>query len=164
MGIVLNHCARREAIPSVIADIRREWGTARQKMWASLDALRGARTLREAKQIQRELGESSRLFMPNRSEVDVRPLRIFWEIVAASATGAVAAKISGGNPALGAGVVAGLQTLARSVPSVVQDLGSALFGRGAFDLANKLRTETAMVEWDALKKLLNVSEREKLGM
>src|ERR1019366_7002224 len=45
LGIVLKRCARRDAIPAVIRDLRDEWKVPRRKVWEQLNALRSARTL-----------------------------------------------------------------------------------------------------------------------
>jgi hypothetical protein len=40
LGIVLTRCAQRDAIPTVIRDLRDEWADARKKVWDLLYALR----------------------------------------------------------------------------------------------------------------------------
>ena len=74
LGIVLTRSARRDAIPVVIRDLRDEWAGARQKVWNLLDTLRICRTLDEALQIRRELADASRLFSPERKELDTSRL------------------------------------------------------------------------------------------
>jgi hypothetical protein len=39
LSIVLTRCARREAIPAIIQDLRQEWADARAKVWALVDSL-----------------------------------------------------------------------------------------------------------------------------
>jgi len=53
---------------------------------------------------------------------------------------------------------------AGSVTGHVHDFGSKLFGLGAFDLANRIRRETAKIEVNALKKLLTEAECEALKL
>jgi hypothetical protein len=162
LGIVLSRAASREAIPIVIRDLRDEWAEARTKVWTLLDALRTARTLGEATSIRRELSESSKLFAPQANDADSRPIRVLWELIAAAAAGAGIAVMSGGKPLIGA--TAGTITQAvRSVPALVHEFGGALFGRGAFDLARRIRREVAKIDIESLPRLLTEAERKKLG-
>jgi hypothetical protein len=163
LGVILTRCARRDAIPAVLRDLREEWSDARRRVWQRLDALRTCRTLREALEIHRELAEASRLFSPSQTEANTRPLRALWEILAAAASGAATGQLAGGSPAIGAATNT-LGQLARSLPALAQDFGPALFGRGAFDLARRVRRETASVEFDALRRLLSAEEIQTLGL
>jgi hypothetical protein len=130
LGIVLTRCARRDAIPTVIRDLRDEWADASKKVWEMLDALRKSRTLKEAQEIRRGLSEASRLFSPGATEADTQPVRALWEILASATAGAVIARLSGVNPVIGAAAGAVGQA-ARSLPTLARDFGPALFGRGA---------------------------------
>jgi len=163
LGIVLTRCARREAIPEVLRDLRAEWSIPRKRVWERLDALRGARTLDDALDIRRELADASRLFSPTPIELDSRPTRVFWEIVAAGLSGATTGELSGGNPAIAAATNV-LGQMARSFPALAQEFGRAMFGRGAFDLARKVRRASSEVEFGALRRLLTAAEVRKLGM
>jgi hypothetical protein len=49
LGIVLTRCAKREAIPIVLRDLRDEWASARSKVWDLIDRLRVCPTVGEAK-------------------------------------------------------------------------------------------------------------------
>jgi hypothetical protein len=163
LGIVLTRCARRDAIPKVIVDLRDEWHDARRRVWELLDALRMCGTLREAVEIDRELADASRLFSPADTALDSRPLRVLWEIVAAGVAGAGVAALSGGKPVIGA--VAGAVTqAARNLPAFTHEFGATLFGRGAFDLARRVRREVSRTELDALPRLLTDAEKQKLGL
>lgn len=162
LGIVLSRCARRNAIPTVIRDLRAEWSDARKKVWSLLDALRVCRTQGEALEIRRELEDASRLFAPQPTESDTRPIRVFWEIVTAATAGAIIGQLSGGHPMVG--LATGALTQARSVAALVHEFGPAMFGRGAFDLARKVRRAVSQVEFDALPRLLSDAERLKLGV
>jgi len=124
---------------------------ARKKVWELLDALRVCQTLKEAAKIQRGLSQASSFFTPSQIEGGSRPLRILWEITAASTAGVAMGAITG--PIVQA---------ARSVPGLLQDFGGALFGRGAFDLANQVRRKTAEIRFDALTRLLTEAENDKL--
>lgn len=162
LAIVLTRCSRREAIPVVIRDLRLEWAEARRKVWALLEALRICRTLKEAIEIRSELTSASELMSQRETELDTRPVRILWEIVASSAAGAAIAGLSGARPAIGA--VAGAATqAARNIPSFTHEFGRMLFGRGAFDLARRIRRELSKVELDALFRLLSEPEKEVLA-
>jgi hypothetical protein len=163
LGIVLTRCARRDAIPAVIRDLRDEWSVARRKVWEQLDALRSARTLREALDIRRELSEASRLFSPSPAEIGTRPIRALWDRLAAAVGGATTALLSGGHPAAGAATNL-VGQVARSFPGLTHELGPTILGRGALDLARRVRRATAEVEFDALKRLLLDSESQKLGL
>lgn len=162
LGIVLSRCARRDAIPYVIRDLREEWAEARKKVWGLVDALRVCGMLSEAQEIRRELAEASRLFAPESSELDSRPVRVLWEIVAAGAAGAGVTVLSGGKPAIGA-VAGALTQAARNMPGFTHEFGAMLFGRGAFDLARRVRREVSRIELNALPRLLTKAERKKLG-
>jgi hypothetical protein len=148
LGIVLTRSARREAIPAVICDLRNEWADARRKVWELLDSLRNCRSLAEAMEIRNELTEASRLFSPASSEGDTTPLRALWEVLAAAAAGATTGSILGGNPLIGAATGA-LGHGARTLPSIVREFGPVLFGRGALDLAKRIRRGAAKIEIDA---------------
>jgi hypothetical protein len=162
LGIVLSRCARRDAIPYVIRDLREEWADARKKVWGLVDALRVCGMLSEAQEIRRELAEASRLFAPESSELDSRPVRVLWEIVAAGAAGAGVTALSGGKPAIGA-VAGALTQAARNMPAFTHEFGAMLFGRGAFDLARRVRREVSKIELDALPRLLTEAEKKSLG-
>lgn len=162
LGVVLTRCARRDAIPTVIRDLREEWAGARKKVWHLLDALRTSRTLAEAVEIRKGLADASRLFCADATEVDTRPVRVLWEILAAAVAGAGVAALSGGNPAIGAATNT-LGQVARAVPALAHEFGAAIFGRGAFDLARKVRRAVSQVELDALPRLLTEAERRGLG-
>jgi hypothetical protein len=162
LGIVLSRCARRDAIPRVIYDLRNEWAEARGKVWERLDTLRTARTLGEALQIRRDLAEASKLFSQEPADHHSRPVRVLWEIAAAAVTGVGIAALSGGTVLVGA-VSGAMTSAARSVPAALHEFGPALFGTGAFDLARKVRQATAQIEPGALQRLLSSAEKQKLG-
>lgn len=163
LSIILTRCARREAIPHVVNDLRAEWADARNKIWVLIEQLKEAETISDAEQIRQELTLASRMLSPKADEIDTRPVRVLWEIIAGGAGGTATALMSGGRPAVGA--VAGAITAAsRSVPSLVSEFGRALFGRGAFDLARRIRMELRTVEYEALARLLSDSEKRNLRL
>ena len=162
-SIVLSRCARRDAIPTVIKDLRDEWATARHKFWEQVTRLKDVQTIAEAIEIKRELEEASRLLSPTQHEIKTRPVRVLWELVVGGLAGAVVAKISGGHPGIGA-VAGSIGNASGSVASYIHKLGPVLFGRGVFDLARRIRKETMSVEPGALAKLLTDTERLKLGL
>jgi hypothetical protein len=162
LAIILTRCARRDAIPNVIRDLRDEWADARRKVWGLLDNLRRSRTLREGLEIRKELSEAARLFSPDVKEGYTQPIRVLWEVLAAAGAGAVTAQLSGGKPALGATTGAVAQ-VARSLP-ILHEFGPALFGRGALDLARRVRKELGRVDLGALPALLSDAERRNLGL
>lgn len=163
LSIILTRCARREAIPAIINDLRAEWADARDKVWALIDGLKTAQTIKEACDIRSELETASRMLSPTPHEIETRPIRVLWDLIVGGVSGATTALISGGHPEIGAavGVLGGG---ARSIPPLFQELGPALFSRGAFDLAKRVRREVGRSEYDALAKLLSDAERSKLGL
>lgn len=162
-GIVLTRCTSREMIPTVICELRAEWADARRKVWECLDALRECRTLSTALKIEQELSEASRFFCPGDVAQASRPIRILWDFVAAVAAGAGIATLSGGKPAVGA-LTGGIAQAARTAPGFVHEFGHTIFGRGAFDLANKVRRETRQLEFGALSRILTSEEKQKLAI
>ena len=164
LSIILTRCARRDAIPTVIKDLQAEWADARAKVWALVDRLNTARTIAEAQEIRRELEAASRLLSPTQSEFDTRPGRVLWDLVVGGMAGAATAVVSGGRPSVGATIGAVISAAAKSVPPLIHELGPALFGRGAFDLARRIRQGTLRIEYDALARLLTDAEKRKLGL
>jgi hypothetical protein len=162
LGIVLSRCARRSAIEVVVRDLRDEWAGARLKVWTLLDALRNARTLGQAVEIRQNLADASRLFAPEPTEHDSRPVRILWEIAAASVAGAGIGALAGGSPVIGS-ITGAMAHVPRSVPALLHEFGPAIFGRGAFDLARRVRRAVSQIELDTLPRLLSDAERQKLG-
>jgi hypothetical protein len=163
LGIVLSRTGRRDAIPAIIEDLRNEWADARRKVWGLLGALKSCRTLAEAQQIQGDLSDASKLFSPDKTDLDTRPVRVLWEIVAAGGAGASIAGLSGGKPAIGA-LTGALAQLGRSLPGFTHEFGAILFGRGAFDLARRVKRASSQVELGALSRLLSDPEKQHLGL
>lgn len=162
LSIILSRCARREAIPSIIKDLRDEWADARIKVWALLGQLKTADTIAEIRYIREELAAASRLMSPIQNEFDTKPVRVLWDLIAGGVAGAFIALISGSDPSDGA--LTGTLTMAsRSVPPLINELGPAIFSRGAFDLAKRVRKESLRIEYDALARLLTTAEKHKLG-
>jgi hypothetical protein len=85
-----------------------------------------------------------------------------WEIVAAGAAGAGIAALSGGGAVIGA-VTGAITQAARNVPAFSHEFGAMIFGRGAFDLARRVRRAVSQVERDALPRLLTDAEKRNLG-
>lgn len=162
LGIVLTRCAKREAIPAVLVDLRNEWQGAREKVWGLLDSLRNAQTLDDAMEIHRNLSEASKLFAPEPTDHDSRPVRVLWEIIAAATAGAGIAALSGGKLVVGA-ITGAMAHVPRSVPALLHEFGPAVFGHGAFDLARRVRRAASEIELAALPRLLSDAERRRLG-
>lgn len=163
LSIVLTRAARREALPAIVSDLRAEWATARRRLWALLDQQKRCRTLSEAVEIKKEIEEASKLFSPFQSECDSQPLRVLWQIFTAGLAGAGVGSIMGNKPLTGA-VTGSIAQAGRDLPKLVADFGSALFGRGAFDLARRVRRSLAHSEVGALKRLLSESEKKLLNL
>jgi hypothetical protein len=162
LSIILTRCARRDAIPSVLEDLRAEFADARAKVWSLLRQLKTARTIAETIQIRQELTAASRHMSLAEHQIGTRPLRVLWEVIAGGASGAATALISGGDPRVGVATGA-VSTGARSIPALIAECGPALFSRGAFDLANRVRRAALQVEYDALARLLSDDEMRKLS-
>jgi hypothetical protein len=163
LSIVLTRAAKREAIPTIINDLRAEWADARTKAWDLVSALKVATTVAEADAIKRELVKASKMLSPEPNEIDSRPIRTLWEIISAGGAGAATAMISGGRPIVGAAAGA-IGVASTGGIRLVRELGPALFGRGAFDLARRVRREIGRIEYDALSRLLADDEKIKLKL
>ena len=121
------------------------------------------RTLGEAVELRKALADASRLFSTQASEIDTQPLRVLWDMIASAGAGATIAKVSGGSAVIGA-VGGVINQVAHCAPTLVRQFGPALFGRGAFDLARKVRRGAARIEIEALPSLLSEPERKTLGL
>ncbi len=163
LSIVLSRATRRDAIPQILKDLRDEWGVARARVWALVQRLKSARTIQEAIEIRRELEAASRLFVPTNDNLQTRPVRVLWDIITGTTATAATAAILGGDPTIGA-LVGAVGTAVRSGIPAARELGKALFGRGAFDLAKRVRQEALLVEPGALNRLLSDSEKKRLGL
>jgi hypothetical protein len=128
-----------------------------------LDEFKTVHSLAQMRKIQKELAAVSQLMSPFQNEISTRPLRVLWEIVASSAVGAATAPITGSSPSIGAAIGA-LGHIARTVPPLIHEMGPALFGHGAFDLAKRIRKEIKCFDYNALAKLLTDSEKQYLGV
>lgn len=164
LTIVLHRAGNREAIPTIVRDLRDEWSEARRKVWTIVDRLRTVQTLQEAYDIRRELAAASALFSP-KIQVTDHPVRVFWHLVGKAVAGAFDAAVAGGDPATGAAAAA----VRAAVVGTVQGgkpMSGMLFGRGAFDLGRRVRRELLRVEppRTALARLLSDEERRRLGI
>ena len=165
LSIVLTRCAKRDAIPAVLKDLRDEWASARVKVWDLFGRLKTARTVFEMREVQHELTAASRLLSPIQPKSDIQPVRVLWDLIVGGVVGiATTALMSGGPPNVGAAMGAAMGAASRSIPALLHELGPVLFGRGAFDLAKRIRQETMCVEYDALARLLTDPERQQLGI
>jgi hypothetical protein len=162
LSIVLTRCARRDAIPYVLKDLRNEWADARKKVWQLIDKLKTARTIEEWQNTRQELEKASLLMSPAQN-IGTSPLRILWDLTVGSLTGATIASVSGGHPEIGA-ITGLIGKTFQSGSSLISEFGPTLFRRGAFDLANRVHRESLSVEYDSLSRLLTNAERVKLGL
>jgi len=162
LSIILTRCAKRDAIPAILKDLRDEWADARAKVWALLSQLRVAPTIAEALKIRQELATASRQMSPASKEAGTMPIRVLWELFINGTAGGVAMKISGGPPVVGAAISA-LSAAAKYVPQLIESARPAPFRHGAFDLARRVRREAANSEYGALVKILTDSEKCELG-
>jgi hypothetical protein len=162
MAIVLSRSASRDKIPTIVRDLRDEWATARSKVWSLMDQLKTARTVSQARDNLRELAEASKYFSKFRQESSTHPLQILWELFVGGVGGAFIGSLAGHSPEISAatGVVG------QAIRTVQKDanVGSILFGRGAFDLARRVRREVDRIDFEGIRSILNDSERKVLGM
>jgi hypothetical protein len=164
LAIVLSRCARRDAILTVVKDLRDEWATAREKVWQLVGALRDAPSLRRIDEIRRELKEASKYFSPATPTKCYSPMRVLWDITTAAAGGAAITSIAGGDPRIGA-ISKALSEIARLFSPSSDEL-RRVFSRGAFDLARRVSRETASVAPlpDLLSRFLAADEKKALGL
>lgn len=152
LSIVLNRAARRDAIPTIVNDLRAEWSDARKKLWNLVSAEKTVRTLHERHEIRREFKEAARWFSPAREHelFTHSPLRMVLDVFVASALGK---SVAG---AVGKLVSLGVENLAT---------GRKLLGAGAFDLARRVRMNLKEVERtaDLLPRVLSPGEIEHLS-
>jgi hypothetical protein len=158
LSIVLTRTASREKIPAIVRDLKEELSVARTKVWNLADNLKNARTFREAQELERELRDSSNYFSPL-SERSSHPLQVLWELFVGTIGGAATATVIGGDPKIGAAT--GLMGQAIKAVQKDAEFGHVLFGRGAFDLAKRVRREVERVELDALSAILSDSEKKE---
>ena len=161
LSIVLSRCSKRDAIPAILKDLRDEWAEPRKKVWTLLAQLKTAPNVQKMRDIKRELVAASQLMSPAQDEIDLRPVRVLWDFAGGGVTGGATALLSGGHPGVGAAIGA-LGMASRSVLPLIYELGPALFGRGAFDLARRVRKETMLSDYSSLARLLTDKEKEKL--
>lgn len=174
LSIVLNNCARRDAIPAALIDLRENWTRGRQRIWALIEADRNAQTLDEIKQIQREFEEASKELSPATKIEGSSPLRMLWNIFAQGVTGATVAGaavniLGDANIALKVKAIA-VGTAASAMAEAAHQFKSILnakkiFRLGAFDLAGQVRLATGAVtpSPELLSRFLSDSELRTLG-
>jgi hypothetical protein len=159
LSVVLNNCERRDAIPAVVRDIRRDWSRARRKIWQLVANQKTARTFGEVDEIDRELAEASRSLSPTNPPEGSSPLRMLLDIFAAAIGGAVTAKLAGGDAKIGAAT--------KAIPQIIGSAFDAqsLFRSGAFDLAGRIRNAVSGVEPmpGILSRFLTETEKQALG-
>jgi hypothetical protein len=163
LSIILTRCETREAIPTILKDLRDEWANARAKVWVLLDQLKTVATVGETREIQQELAAASRLLSPTQNETGTPPVRVLWDLVGGTLTGTATALLSGGPLTVGA-IVGAVGGALRSLPTLIGESGPVLFGHGAFDLARRVRREAVRVEHSALARLLTDAEKRNLGL
>ena len=164
LNIILSKCKKREDIPEELKLLREEWTDARKKLWRLLGGLRNAQTLKEAHQIQHELAEASKYFSPLSQQTEFSPVRMLWDLFAETGGGAIDSALAGGNPAIGAVAAAGRKALTNLAQGGKQ-FGKLFFGRGAFDLARRVRKEVMNSSpKSTLSRFLTQSEKDALGL
>ena len=164
LNIILTRCEKREDIPDRLKLLREEWTDAREKIWGLLKELRNAQTLKEALRIQQELAEASKYFSPFSQQAEFSPVRMLWDLFAESGGGAIDSALAGGDPIFGA-VAAAVRKALTNLAQSGKQFGKLLFGRGAFDLARRVRKEVLTSSpKNTLSRLLTKSETDALGL
>jgi hypothetical protein len=157
LSVVLARVQSRDDIPAALCALREELKPARDRLWSLIDEMRSASNLAELRRIQSELERASALLSPGRTGLLVEPTRVLWNLLPPTVALGIAAA-TGGSLA-GAAASAGAH--------LIRDLGMAagnyLFGRGAFDLARRIRSElVARGVASDLTPLLSETERRVL--
>jgi len=163
LAILLNRCARRDAILDVLQDMKNEFSASRERLWSLIRALRGAGTIAEANEIRRDLQRAAELMNPNREWPPLCPVRALWKIGTAAVAGAVVGAM-GGSPFVGA-AAAVVNQAANVIGNVVLEF-RVLFRRGAFDLARRLNRDLREIPRmpELLRPILTQEEQSKLGL
>jgi hypothetical protein len=163
LGIVLSRCEKRTDIPRVLRELREEWAVPRTKVWKTILALRDSKTLGEMSECERELTEASKFFLPsNEIVLKDKAVRTLWDITTGIAIGATVGALS---QSATIGAMTGLiKSAGDSIGESLREYGKCLIGRGAFDLANKVRLGAREVDPLILSKILSDSEKAKLGI
>ena len=155
LSIVLSRCSSRDEIVPRLLDLREEWKEPRDRMWARLEDLQRASPA-DVRDITRELEQASELLSPSRPRIPVLPSRVLWDLVAFGG-----ALYSGNDTAA---TIAG----ARAAHSVARELPTAarfIFGRGAIDLARRVRADLLVANSvpDLLTRFLTDDERRSMA-
>ena|SRR5947209_2093429 len=163
LAIVLNRCARRDAIPHVLADMKQELASARHQLWELLTRLPAARTIAECNEIKNELARAGEMMNPAHQWPTLRPVRMLWQIGVAAMGGAVVGAIA--RAPLAGGTAAAVNQAARAVLGNETEF-RVLFRRGAFDLARRVNMELRQIARipELLRPLLTDAERRSLGL
>jgi len=160
LSILLTRAARRDALPTVLSDMRDEFAYARAKIWHLLDELKSARTIGDAEGIKRELASASQRMSPATTTSSMGPGRVLWNLIGSALGGGGAALLTHTNPVIG-GAIGAVKGLGATLP-LDREFGHSLFRHGAFDLARRVRGEVVKVEFEALARHLSKSELRRL--
>jgi hypothetical protein len=163
LGIVLKRCRNREEIPLRLKELRDEWAESRQKLWSIIKAYQNSKTSVEMAELERELTAATKYFAPS-AEVDFnsRAIRIVWEILAGGIIGAATGTATGSTLV---GAVSGMITAdGKYISENLREVGNCLLGRGALDLANKVRLDVKEFDLQGLSRILSDSEKQNLGI
>jgi hypothetical protein len=163
LAMLLNRCARRDAILSVLEDMKNEFREPREKMWSLIQAFKGARTIAEANTIRHELQRAGDLMSPTKEWPVLCPVRTLWKVFAWGLGGAVVGGLAGHPLAGAAGAV--VTQAAGVIGSAVPEF-RIIFRRGAFDLARRLNTDLRTVPRmpELLRSVLTHAEQADLGL
>jgi hypothetical protein len=129
----------------------------------AIESIKGARNIKEAGEIRQQLNEASSLIDASGNATKSGPIQVLWDLVIGSIAGIGVSLLTNTSPAVGAGIGA-LNAAMRTGPSLIRNLGSTLFSRGAFNIARQIKKEAMQVEYNVFSRLLTDSEKNKLGL
>jgi hypothetical protein len=163
LAILLNRCARRDAILNVLEDMKNEFREPREKMWSLIRTFKCARTIAEANEIRHELQRAGELMSPAKQWPVLCPVRTLWRVFAWGLGGAAVGGLAGHPLAGAAGAVV---TQAAAVTGSAVPEFRMIFRRGAFDLARRLNTDLRTVPRmpELLRSILTHTEQADLGL
>jgi len=170
-AIVLSRTASRDKLLTVIRELRVEWADPRRKLWTLIRALRGARTVAEAHDIQRALSDAARLFDMRIPTPGIAPMRFIGDVFTSGMVAGMATLVTSGDNmdvAIATGALAAVakQAIQSGASAVSKESLSYWLRRGAFDLARRVREELPKVEpiREVLDRHLMPDEKKALGL
>ncbi|WP_291984523.1 hypothetical protein [Luteitalea sp.] len=159
LSIALKRCDSRENLVNRLIELRDEWHEPRARLWDLIEQLRASSDVREMRTIQRELGRVSEAMSPGAPAIAIEPSRVLWDLVAGAASAGVAVATEGPISQ-----VVAIATAAGAAIRELQPVVEYIFGRGAIDLARRIRSEVIVASRtpELLDRFLTDQERRAL--